>query len=125
MEALMAVLTGVFFGVSIHLLQQRSILRLALGSLLLGHATNLILITLAGLKRGTPPILEAGGTGYTDPIPHALILTAIVIGFGVTAFLLVLAYRTYQSFRTDDLDALRDPAERLRMLEGEAAAHEQ
>lgn len=105
----MAVVVGVLFGVSIHLLQQRSILRLALGSMLIGHATNLILLTMAGLKRGAPPFLSAPAEAYTDPVPHALILTAIVIGFGVTAFLLVLAYRMYQESGSDDMDALRDP----------------
>lgn len=105
----MALVVGVFFGVSIHLLQQRSILRLALGSMLISHATHLILLTMAGLKRGAPPFLSVPAEAYTDPVPHALILTAIVIGFGVTAFLLVLAYRMYQESGSDDMDALRDP----------------
>lgn len=105
----MALVVGVMFGVSIHLLQQRSVLRLALGSMLISHAVHLILLTMAGLKRGAPPFLSVPAESYTDPVPHALILTAIVIGFGVTAFLLVLAYRMYQESGSDDMDALRDP----------------
>lgn len=105
----MALVVGVMFGVSIHLLQQRSVLRLALGSMLISHAVHLILLTMAGLKRGAPPFLSVPAESYTDPVPHALILTAIVIGFGVTAFLLVLAYRMYQESGSDDMDSLRDP----------------
>lgn len=114
----MAVMIGAFFGIGIHLLQQRSILRLALGSMIISHATNLILISIPGVKRGAPPIISAAKVAYTDPVPHALILTAIVIGFGVTAFLLVLAYRLYQELGTDDMDALRDPAQRVLQMEG-------
>jgi multicomponent Na+:H+ antiporter subunit C len=58
------------------------------------------------------PILLDGYEGtYTDPLPQALILTAIVISFAVTAFMLALVYRTYQSLGTDDLDRLRRPPE--------------
>lgn len=103
----MALVVGVMFGVSIHLLQQRSVLRLALGSMLISHAVHLILLTMAGLKRGAPPFLSVPAESYTDPVPHALILTAIVIGFGMTAFQLALAYRTYQETGTDSLDDLR------------------
>jgi multicomponent Na+:H+ antiporter subunit C len=63
------------------------------------------------MTRGQPPLVPAGRTSpplpHADPTPQALILTAIVIGFGVLAFALVLTYRTYHIVGTDDLDELR------------------
>ena len=105
----MALLVGVFFGVGIHLLQQRGVLRLALGVAMLGHGAHLALMTVAGPQRGAPPVISAEVEVYADPLPQALVLTAIVIGFGVTAFLLALCYRTYQEFGTDDLAELKEP----------------
>jgi multicomponent Na+:H+ antiporter subunit C len=106
MELLMAVVIGVLFAAGTYLILTRSLLRVVLGTGLLSHASFLLILTMGGLKRGAPPILS-GQAAYTDPLPHALILTAIVIGFGVTAFVLVLAYRAYQELGTDDLDKLR------------------
>jgi len=62
---------------------------------------------MGGLKKGTVPLLGENAESYTDALPQALILTAIVISFAVTAFLLVLAYRTYKETGLDDLDVLR------------------
>jgi multicomponent Na+:H+ antiporter subunit C len=62
---------------------------------------------MGGLKRGAAPILGGNAENYTDPLPQALILTAIVISFGVTAFFLVLAYRTYQELGTDNVEEMR------------------
>lgn len=59
------------------------------------------------LKKGAAPLLGENAPSYTDPIPQALILTAIVISFGVTAFFLVLAYRAYQELGTDNMDRMR------------------
>jgi multicomponent Na+:H+ antiporter subunit C len=66
---------------------------------------------MAVLKQGAPPLLGEQAASYADPLPQALILTAIVISFGVTAFMLVLAYRTYKEHKTDDLDKLRGTAD--------------
>jgi multicomponent Na+:H+ antiporter subunit A len=80
------------------------------GLIIVSHGTNLLLLTTGKLKRGAVPILVEGYQGpYVDPLPQALILTAIVISFAVTAFMLTLVYRTYQSLGTDDLDRLRRP----------------
>jgi multicomponent Na+:H+ antiporter subunit C len=62
---------------------------------------------MGGLKRGAAPLLGQQADSYADPLPQALILTAIVISFGVTSFFLVLAYRAYQELKTDDMDKLR------------------
>lgn len=112
MELWLTVAIGVLFGVGTYLLLRPSLLKVVLGFSLISHGTNLLLLTTGKLKRGEAPILAAGTTGtYTDPLPQALILTAIVISFGVTAFMLALAYRTYRTLGTDDLDRMRRPPE--------------
>ena len=106
----------VLYAAGIYLLLERSMTRVLLGFLLVGNATNLLLITMVG-KVGSAPIVEDGVTAadMTDPMPEALILTAIVITFGVSAFLMALIYRSWRLERDDDLDddlddiALRDP----------------
>ena len=111
MEVLMSIVIGIIFSVSVYLLLTRSILRVILGTLLLSHGVHLLLITMSELERGAPPLLNLGADEFADPLPQALVLTAIAISFGVTAFLLVLAYRTYQEHKTDDLDELRGSAD--------------
>ncbi len=111
MEILMILTIGVIFTVSTYLILTKSLLRVVIGVVLLGHGAHLLLLTLAGLNKGAPPLLGQEAAAYADPLPQALILTAIVISFGVTAFLLVIAYRTYKEHKTDDLDQLRGNAD--------------
>ena len=89
---------------------RRSIVRLIIGLALISYAANLLIFVSAKLVQGTPPIVPDDArqlTGsYADPLTQALILTSIVISFGVTAFAVVLVHRTYQMIQTDDLDAL-------------------
>jgi len=111
MEILMSFVIGVLFMVAVYLMLTKSLLRIILGTALLSHGAHLLLLTMGGLKTGGPPLLSEGGVeesiAYTDPLPQALILTAIVISFGVTAFFFVLAYRSYKELGTDDMDQLR------------------
>ncbi len=107
----MILLIGIIFSVSTYLILTNSLLRVILGIIMLSHGAHLLLLTLSGLKEGAPPLLGEDAGLYADPLPQALILTAIVISFGVTAFLLVLAYRTYKSHQTDKLDKLRGHAD--------------
>lgn len=107
----MILTVGVLVTVSTYMLLTKSLLRVVLGIVLLSHAAHLLFLTMAGLKEGSPPLLGEEAASYADPLPQALILTAIVIGFGVTAFLLVLSYRTYKEHKTDDLDQLRGSAD--------------
>ena len=111
MELMLAIVVGVLYGCGIYMMMRRSIVKWIIGLALLSHAANVLIFTLGGLTRGRPPVIPAGATEMAgpvaDPLPQALILTAIVIGFGVQAFALVLVKRAYQEAGTDDLDALR------------------
>ncbi|TLS39326.1 Na(+)/H(+) antiporter subunit C [Pseudalkalibacillus caeni] len=107
MELLMAILAGLLFSTGVYMLLQKQILRIIIGTALLSHGAHLLIITMGKLNRGGPPILSEGVTKYVDPLPQALILTSIVISFGVTSFLLVLAYRAYQKNGTDNMEKLR------------------
>ena len=110
----------VLYACGIYLLLERSMTRVLLGFLLVGNATNLLLLTMVG-KVGSAPIVQDGVSAedMTDPMPEALILTAIVITFGVSAFLMALIYRSWRLERDDDVDddlddiALRDPTVQL------------
>lgn len=107
MELVMAITTGLLFAVAVYLILSRSVLRIILGTSLLTHGVHLLLLSMAGLKTGVAPLIGKGTESYTDPLPQALILTSIVINFGVTAFFLVLAYRANQTLGTDDVEKLR------------------
>jgi multicomponent Na+:H+ antiporter subunit C len=112
MELWLTLAIGVLFATGTYLVLRRSLLKVVIGFSLISHGTNLLLLTTGKLKRGDVPILRESYPGpYTDPLPQALILTAIVISFAVTAFMLALVYRTYQALGTDDLDRLRRPPE--------------
>ncbi|QKY69524.1 Na(+)/H(+) antiporter subunit C [Lentibacillus sp. CBA3610] len=111
MEILISVMIGVLFTVSTYLLLSRSLLRVVFGTLLLSHGAHLLIITMAGLQRGVSPLLSLDADAYTDPLVQAMVLTAIVIAFGVTSFILVLSYRIYKVHQTDDLEELRGSAD--------------
>ena len=111
MEVLMAFVCGFLFMAAIYLILSKSLLRIIIGTGLLSHGAHLLILTMGGLGGESPPVLSDGVTDYADPIPQALILTAIVISFGVTAFILVLAYRTYQDLKTDDMTELMKGSE--------------
>ncbi|OCA88146.1 Na(+)/H(+) antiporter subunit C [Bacillus sp. FJAT-27225] len=107
MEILMAFVIGILFMTATYLMLSRSLLRIIIGTGLLSHGAHLLILTMGGLKRGAAPILRDEIDTYTDPLPQALILTAIVISFGVTAFFLVLAYRSYKELGTDNVEEMR------------------
>lgn len=111
MDHVIAALSGVFFTAAIYLLLSRSLIRMLLGLVLLGNAVNLLILVAGRLGRIVPPIALGDATaplaGAANPLPQALILTAIVIGFAMFSFLLVLAYRAYQSLEADDTDRMR------------------
>jgi multicomponent Na+:H+ antiporter subunit C len=101
----MAVIVGVLFGGGTYLVLQRTLTRIVLGLALWSHAVNVLLL-MAGGRAGIPPLIEAGvpASRYADPLPQAMVLTAIVIGFGITAFLLALAYRSWTLTGNDEVE---------------------
>lgn len=111
METILAIVIGGLYGTGLYLMMRRSMVKLVLGLALLAHAANLLIFVGGRLVRGVPPLVATGAVappdGSADPLPQALVLTAIVIGFGVQAFLLVLLKRGYSLMRTDDLDDMR------------------
>jgi multicomponent Na+:H+ antiporter subunit C len=111
MEPLMAFVVGALFTTSIYMILRRSIVKLVIGLILLSNAANLTIFSLAGMVPGAPPLIPVGATDpvitpSADPLPQALILTAIVIAFGVLAFAVVLIHRAYEVLGVDDLDEM-------------------
>jgi multicomponent Na+:H+ antiporter subunit C len=106
MTLTLALTVAGLYAVGTYLILQRTLTRIILGIALLGHGANLLLL-LSGGRAGTPPLIGPDGTaGGTpaDPLPQALALTAVVISFGVVAFLLALAYRSWTIDREDEVE---------------------
>jgi multicomponent K+:H+ antiporter subunit C len=104
MELLMATGIGVLTACGVYLLLRPRSFETIIGLTLLSYAVNLFLFSMGRLVAGRPPIIQYGATVYADPLPQALVLTAIVIAFGMTALLLVLALRAHGASGTDDVD---------------------
>lgn len=108
MTIIMAVVVGALFAAGTYLLLRRSIVRLIIGLALLGHATNLFVFTMGWLRQGGVPLVGISPSDHmADPLPQALILTAIVIGFATQAFVLVLSFRAHEETGTDDLEQMK------------------
>jgi multicomponent Na+:H+ antiporter subunit C len=111
MESVFSALVGLFFAVGIYLILSKHIIRILLGIVVFSNAVNLLIFTSGRLVRATAPIIpqdmEVLPAGAANPLPHALILTAIVISFSFFAFILVLAFRAYQEIGADDTVGMR------------------
>lgn len=104
MNLALVVLIGVLYAVGVYLLLQRSLTRIVIGLSLMGHGANLLLL-LAGGRAGPAPLVVGDRAGATaDPLPQAMALTAIVITFGISSFLLALAYRSATQTGADDVE---------------------
>ena len=114
MEILLPLLAALLVGAGVFLILSRMLIRVILGLSLISYGANIsILLAGSGVGIASPPLLNRSGP-YVDPLPQALILTAIVIGFGTTALLLVLSLRAYQVTGTDHVQELTenpDPVE--------------
>jgi multicomponent Na+:H+ antiporter subunit C len=109
-ETILAFVIGALYAAGLFTMLRRSIVTLIIGIGLLGHAANLLIFTIAGLTRARPPLVSeraVEAAALADPVPQALILTAIVIGFAVQAFALVLVHRVVQTVGTDDVDNMK------------------
>jgi multicomponent Na+:H+ antiporter subunit C len=104
MTVVLAVTAGVLFAAGTYLLLQKVLTRIIVGLGLIAHAANLLLLGSGG-PPGRPPIVDgADPSSYADPLEQALVLTAIVITFGVTAFLLALAHRSWDERGADEVE---------------------
>lgn len=102
MSVLMAFTAATLFALGTYLLLQRKLSRIIIGLGLLSHGANVLFVN-AG-RRGSPPLIGQGDpSGFADPLPQALVLTAIVISFGTTALLLALAYRSWLLSADDEV----------------------
>jgi multicomponent Na+:H+ antiporter subunit C len=115
METVMAFVIGTLYASGIYLMLRRSLGQLVIGLAILANAANLLIFTSAGLTRERAPLIARDAvipeSPFADPVPQALILTAIVIGFGVLAFALVLAFRAYEVVQSDDLNDMKTTEE--------------
>jgi len=110
MELLLAIIAGVLYASGLYMMLRRRLAQLIIGLGLLSNGSNVLIFSAAGVTRSRPPIVGEGAAesamSFADPVPQSLILTAIVIGFGVLAFALVLSHRVHLSTASDDIDAI-------------------
>lgn len=111
MEILVTIIIGTLFAAAVFSLLRRSLVKLVIGIILLGQAVNLVVFSAGGLGNSNPPVItpdEKTLVGITaDPLPQALVLTAIVIGFGLVSYLLALVMRTFSDLESEDINNLR------------------
>lgn len=105
MILLAALIVGILFAAGTFLLLQRDLLRVVVGILLISNSATLFII-VSGLSRGDAPIYPLSGAPVSDPLVQAMALTALIIGFGVSALLLAMVYRLYLSNRSIDAETI-------------------
>jgi multicomponent K+:H+ antiporter subunit C len=110
MEALIALVIAVLTACGVYLSLRARTFPVVLGLTLLSYAVNLFLFVTGRLVLGAPPIIEEGRALYADPLPQALVLTAIVISFGMTAFAVILALRARAELGNDHVDGDGGPS---------------
>lgn len=117
MEILLAVTVGLLYAAGMYMILRRSLVKLIIGLILLGNGANLLIFILGRITKGQPPIIPESEKfftqAYADPVPQALILTAIVISFGLQSFAIVLIKRAYKVVGTDDLDEMNATDEEI------------
>lgn len=107
MEIITIILAGILIGSAVYLMLSKSVIRIIIGTAVLSHGVHLMFLTMGQLKRGNIPVLDDDVSNYADPLPQALILTAIVIAFALTAYTLVLALRGYRELGTDNVEEMK------------------
>jgi multicomponent Na+:H+ antiporter subunit C len=111
MEILIAIIVGVLVAASVYLMLARNVLRFLFGMVLISNAANLVIFASGRLTPEAPPLIPDGAYApvgeVANALPQALVLTAIVIGFGLFAFALTLVYRSYQGLGTLNSDEMR------------------
>ncbi len=111
MEPVLAIVVGILMTASVYLMLSGNMLRFLFGLILISNAANLVIFTGGRLTPGAPALIPYGADSpdgdVANALPQALVLTAIVIGFGLLAFALVLVFRAYQSLGTLEADDMR------------------
>ncbi|MCH6257563.1 NADH-quinone oxidoreductase subunit K [Puniceicoccaceae bacterium K14] len=112
MELINAIIVGFAVATGVYCILRRSLLRFVIGIALISQSINLLVFTAGGLTKGDSPFIEYGKKTieqpFADPLPQALVLTAIVIGFGLLVFTLALAQRAIASVGSDDIENFRN-----------------
>lgn len=112
MELLWCIVVAALLSMGIYLMMERHLIRFLFGMIIVSNAINLAIFVSGRLTLGRPPLIKANellpAMGTANALPQALILTAIVIGFGLLVFTLVLSYRAIKIFRTADMDAIQE-----------------
>lgn len=120
MEILLSLLVGVLMSVSVWLMLSRNLVKFLFGLVLISNVANLIIFKVGGLTRGSPPLITDGSNAiYANSLPQALVLTAIVIGFGLVSFTLVLALKAYQAIGTVNVDKMTVAEQRQKTEDSE------
>lgn len=110
MEIVLAILVGILYTAGVYMLLRRSIVKFIIGIIFMSNATNLLVFLSAGIVPGKPAFVKGAienTSKLADPLPQALVLTAIVIGLGIIVFTLALKYKFFNLTGTDDLDQLK------------------
>lgn len=112
MDLLISILIGALFAAGIFCLLRRSLMKLIIGIILLSQAANLLVFAAGGLTPDRPAFAlsktELPPAGFADPLPQALVLTAIVIGFGLVVFAISLLLKAYRAVGSDDVNAFNE-----------------
>jgi multicomponent K+:H+ antiporter subunit C len=109
MEIIVAITVGVLTATGVYLLLRNRTFPVILGLILITYAVNLFLFASGGIAVDQPPVIKDDAAGYSDPVPQALVLTAIVISFGMTALIVVLSLRTFLETDSDDVSFVASP----------------
>ncbi|MBK6264963.1 NADH-quinone oxidoreductase subunit K [Marivirga sp. S37H4] len=110
MEFLLSILTGLLFAAGVYLLLHRDFAKLVMGIVIIGNATAIFIFVAGRIVRKSAPFLDEQGVApdtFADPVPQALILTALVIGFGIQAFALLLFKKVYDIPDIEEVDDLK------------------
>lgn len=111
MEILLSLIVGVLVFCGVYLVLRGRTFTVVLGLSLLSYAVNLFLFSTGRLVIGAPPVITEGVSRYADPLPQALVLTAIVISFGMTAFVIMLALKANAELGNDQVDGRPGPGD--------------
>ncbi|MFK7855804.1 MAG: NADH-quinone oxidoreductase subunit K [Granulosicoccus sp.] len=124
MELLFGLLTGVLMAGGVWLILSRNLVRFLFGLVLISNVANLVIFASGGVVEGRPPLIGDSGVvaGVANSLPQALVLTAIVIGFGLVSFTLTLALRSWQAIGTTNVEDMSLSEQRHGETDGQGGA---